>query len=155
MVSFLNHEVYPQCKQAYVVKMAFPETDFPQTTQLLGLLSVLISMFLMSDDISRLILRTPGSEIPDLAYHIHSLLRLLTQLLTLLRHMILQWFQPKWLSMALCIHGKTILLILLRLLTCHHINVSKISNLSRGQNSCMNMPTHKRTSNIDIIWVYT
>ena len=39
---------------------------------------------------------------------------------------------------------KTILLILLRLLTCHHINVSKISNLSRGQNSCMNMPTHKR-----------
>ena len=102
-----------------------------------------------------LILHTPGPEIPDLAYHIHSLLRLLTQLLTLLRHMILQWFQPKWLPMALCIHGKTILLNLLRLLTCHHINVSKISNLSRGQNSCMNMPTHKRTSNIDIIWVYT
>ena len=37
-----------------------------------------------------LILHTPDSEIPDLAYHIHSLLRLLTQLLTLLRHMILQ-----------------------------------------------------------------
>ena len=101
---------------------------------------------------NRLILHTPGPEIPDLAYHIHSLLTLLTQLLTLLRHMtlqrfqpkwhmILQWFQPKWLSMALCIHGKTILLILLRLLTCHHINVSKMSNLSRGQNSCMNMPT--------------
>ena len=90
MVSFLNHEVYHQCKQAYVVRMAFPETDFPQTTQLFGLLSVLISMCLMSDDISRLILHTPGSEIPDLAYHIHSLLRLLTQLLTLLRHMILQ-----------------------------------------------------------------
>ena len=83
------------------------------------------------------------------------LVRLLTQLLTLLRHMILQWFQPKWLSMALCIHGKTILLILLRLLTCHHNNVSKISNLSRGQNSCMNMPTHTRTWNIDIICVYT
>ena len=117
---------------------------------------------------SWLILHTPGPEIPDLAYHIHSLLTLLTQLLTLLRHMIpqwfqpkwhtgmiLQWFQPKWLSMALCIHGKTILLILLRLLTCHHINVSKMSNLSRGQNSYMNMPTHKQTSNIDIIWVYT
>ena len=99
----------------------------------------------------RLILHTPGPEIPDLAYHIHSLLRLLIQLLNLLRHMILQWFQPKWhmvlqrlyskwLSMALCIHGKIILLILLRLLTCHHINVSKMSNLSRGQNSCMNMP---------------
>ena len=40
------------------------------------------------------------------------------------------------------------------LLTCHHINVSKISNLSRGQNFCMNMPTHKRTSTIDIIWVF-
>ena len=78
------------------------------------------------------ILHTPSPEIPDLAYPIHSLLRLLTQLLTLLRYMILQWFQPKWLSIALCIHGKTILLILLRLLICHHINVSKISNLSRG-----------------------
>ena len=102
-----------------------------------------------------LILHTPGPEIHDLACHIHSLLTLLTQLLTLLRHMILQWFQPKWLSMDLCIHGKTILLVLLRLLTCHHIKLSKMSNLSRGQNSCMNMPTHKHTSNIDIIWVYT
>ena len=102
-----------------------------------------------------LILHTPGPEIHDLACHIHSLLTLLTQLLTLLRHMILQWFQPKWLSMDLCIHGYTILLILLRLLTCHHIKLSKMSNLSRGQNSCMNMPTHKHTSNIDIIWVYT
>ena len=102
-----------------------------------------------------LILHTPGPEIPDLAYHIHSFLTLLTQLFTLLRHMILQWFQPKWLSMDLCIHSKTILLILLRLLTCHYIKLSKVSNLSRGQNSCMNMPTHKHTSNIDIIWVYT
>ena len=102
-----------------------------------------------------LILHTPGPEIPDLAYHIHSFLTLLTQLLTLLRHMILQWFQPKWLSMDLCIHSKTILLTLLRLLTCHYIKLSKVSNLSRGQNSCMNMPTHKHTSNIDIIWVYT
>ena len=101
------------------------------------------------------LIHTPGPEIPDLAYHIHSLLTLLTQLLTLLRHMILQWFQPKWLSMDICIHGKTILLILLRLLTCHYIKLSKVSNLSRGQNSCMNMPSHKHTSNIDIIWVYT
>ena len=43
-----------------------------------------------SDVRKGLILHTPGPEIPDLAYHIHSLLTLLTQLLTLLRHMILQ-----------------------------------------------------------------
>ena len=71
----------------------------------------------------RLILHTPGPEIPHLAYHIHSLLRLLTQLLTLLRHMMLHWFQPKWLSVALCINGKTSLLILVRLLSSYHVRV--------------------------------
>ena len=51
---------------------------------------------------SRLILHTPGPEIPDLAYHIHSLLTLLTQLLTLLST---QAYDTSMISAEMAVNG--------------------------------------------------